>query len=185
MTEWSTPWTRARSSGRAGRHRAFSLLELLIVLVIAALIAGLAGPAIGRTLARDAERRQVVELVNHLRAVRLEAITAMTPRAAVLSWSGGELRSEVLAPAPAEGDPPAPWTREWEGWRLEPMWSRDVQVLVETEVTFDPEGRTSAGPLWFRGADTSDRLWSVRFDPVSGAPSAQLTRDDPGARVTP
>ncbi len=64
-------WMRSNLNVKNG----FSLFELLTVLIILGVMAGVAAPATGRFLNNLSFRRQVSELKANLRYVRLKAIT--------------------------------------------------------------------------------------------------------------
>ncbi|MBU0908860.1 MAG: GspH/FimT family pseudopilin [Proteobacteria bacterium] len=54
----------------------FSLFELLTVLVMLGILAGIAAPSIGNFLAGLDFRKQVGDIMAHMRAVRLEAVVS-------------------------------------------------------------------------------------------------------------
>lgn len=139
-------------------RRAFTLLELLAVLIVLAAVIGLVAPAMVRASARETERRQVAELVSWLSLERVEAMRRSTVvevelrlvrEGYIASGSGGE--------------------RTWDDWRTIPI-DESREPLGESRVYFDALGRTATRTLWLQSAEESDRIWRVEFDPISGRP---------------
>jgi len=62
----------AGDTGSAG----FSLFELLTVLVMLGIMAGIAAPSVGNFLAGLDFRKQVEDIMAHMRAIRLQAVTS-------------------------------------------------------------------------------------------------------------
>lgn len=61
------------------RHSGFSLLELLTVLILLGVVAGVSAPAIGRMLDGLGFRQQVGSVMANLRKMRLDAIVSGRP----------------------------------------------------------------------------------------------------------
>ncbi len=121
------------------RPGGFTLLELLVVLVIASLAIGLVGPAFQRLLpglTLEAESRKLVALLRHARS---QAILGGAPVSVSQDLESGGLRlsyreqayalpeglSLVLQPGPAGGDP----------------------FAGEAQILFYPRGDSSGGSL--------------------------------------
>ncbi len=143
--------------------RGFTLLELLVVLVIAGLMLGLVGPALPRVLPAAGFEAQSRELLARLRQARSQAILSRQSvyvshdrqaNALQFSHGGVPLRMaeglELRLEAGSHGGPDAP---------------RDA-------IVFHPEGHSSGGALTLRAAD--GRHFALRIDWLSG----RVERDD-------
>lgn len=71
-------WLEPKTLIRDGRN-GFSLLELLTVLLILGIIAGVSTPAIGRLMDNLAFRKQTADILAALRLARLTAVTKNKP----------------------------------------------------------------------------------------------------------
>ncbi|MEO1057843.1 MAG: prepilin-type N-terminal cleavage/methylation domain-containing protein [Actinomycetota bacterium] len=154
--------------------RGFSLLELILVLALAGLIMGVVAVSVGRTSPRTVGR----EVVDFLAIARVEAMretreitvsieqdgqTLVARRPGIeRSWSlpGAVLQADVAAGALDLAAPTAP---------------TEMTVL---SADFLPDGRTDARLWEFNEADGGSRIFSIEFDPVSGAPRLVVERDD-------
>ncbi len=179
--------TLRRAFGDSGRDRSaatkgFTLLEMILVLAVAALMMGVAAAAMTRAATPGAEaKRGMSALVSRLRSVRADAMMTRSrigfefePTAAgegVARWSepggvafdGGstELEIGVLSPMDDAG-----------------AWAERVAVR------FDASGRSDTRRWRFAersGADTGRIAWTIEFDPVSGV--ARLIEGDGAAGV--
>jgi len=74
-----------RRSNREGRHRGFTTIELLIVIVIAGVTAIAALPMIGRTVANERARRGSTEVSNFLEYAF--AVAARTDKPVALTYT--------------------------------------------------------------------------------------------------
>jgi len=138
--------------------RAFTLLELLAVLIVLAAMVGLVAPALVRASARESERRQAAELVSWLSLERVEAM-----RRSIVVEVDLAQGDQVFAAIGPSGE------RVWSGWRLV-LVDESGEPLDESRVYFDALGRTTTRTLWLQSAQESDRIWRVEFDPISGRP---------------
>ncbi len=68
--------TRDRRGDNSGRGNGFSLFELLTVLIILGVMAGVAAPAVGRFLDNLSFQHQLSNLKANLRYIRLQAISS-------------------------------------------------------------------------------------------------------------
>lgn len=155
----------ARAPVRCG---AFSLLELTVVLVILALVAAVVAPSLLRGAARGTERRQLAELVGLLSLERVEAMRATAAAEVTIET----VDSRLIAHG-AKGD------RVWDEWRTE------LAGIIggrsgRAHVTFEASGRTDTRALRFVARGGSDRIWTVVFDPISGAPSLREGQEQAG-----
>jgi len=146
--------------GRAASFRGgFSLLEALVVLALLALVIGLTAPALGRFLAEDAERRQLVDLVNLLQAERTEAIRL-----------GRAVRVGLEHEGPALVVTRRGGAKRWADWGAQ-LLDDDEDPVLGAALVFEPSGRTARRLILFESLEASDRIWAVTFDPVSGVPA--------------
>lgn len=148
-----------------GRRRGFSLLELIVALAVAALLLGLAAPAISLRARRAAAMRAAAVLLDACRAARIEAIEQATRASVVVRNAEGALLLERRgAAAQRLLDGPVALRAEIAGQTTQ----GDEAVVV-----FEPSGRTRARAvelLHKDGAHLGDRLWRIEFDPISGQP---------------
>lgn len=162
------------------RRAGFSLLEMLVVLMIVGLLAGLIVPAVSQGSTRDRERAEMAELARMLATERVEAVRTMQPRAVRLRFAPQEGWTVTRFD---ETDKPA--SMAWGSGLLEPgdpetggpAPDRDADQDSTWEIRFAPSGRTHTLSLDFVAAGGSDRIWRLEFDPVSGSPSVELGRE--------
>lgn len=154
-------WQRAQPEGAAParRVRAFSLLELIVVLVLMGLAVGLVAPAVARSSGAAREQNAAGELTTTLSAIRLETIRDGRASDVAIRQIDTTL---VVA---TEGT-----TRAIEGWPLTMVgdFDRDIDTV---EFSFDIHGRSTLERIRLRSTDTPHRLWSIDFDPVGGVPA--------------
>lgn len=153
--------TRSRSSerckrGRGARRAAFTLFELLLVLVIAGLVVGVAIPVTARLLSGADPAQALTTLRGELSAARAEALrrgesvtVELEPfsRGFRARWGGRERAIAAGWLAPPSGEPEVPW-----------------------RVRFDASGLPDRAALDFpERTDNGVTIWRLNFDPVSGA----------------
>jgi len=154
-----------------GQPLGFTLAEILVVLAIMGLMAGVITTAIVRASPQTQRRQVITEFVTYLSALRLEAMRTGRPatlsihleKAALVTNSSGQSRTwsapfkTIRTSAGVEGDEfsitfDATGRTETRGWSFMPASSRDRPD------TQHPEGRRT--------------IWSISFDPISGSPHA-------------
>ncbi len=155
---------------------AFSLIELLVVLVLLGLAVGIVAPSLIRPASISAQKRQLDALAAILASRRVEAVQAGGVVEVTLTLDDEALLIAWWVPSAAEPSGPAPpKERELQVRRVEPwrftMETAPDEPASEVSIRFGPHGRTRMQSLWFRSRDQADRIWSVRFDVISGAPS--------------
>jgi len=138
--------------GTAG-SRGFSLIELLVVLLLLGVMAGVAGPAVGRFLDSMEFKRQTGKIMAAVRYARLQAITE------------GRL---VLMTASAEGGPPALALSGGVSEFRELDLAEDATIELDpVELGFSPEGYATPGLIILT---QGERTESIFIDPLTGIP---------------
>lgn len=135
------------------RSRGFSLLELLMVLVLFGIMAGVAGPAIGRFLDNLDFRKQTAKIMAAVRYARLKAITE------------GKF---VVMTAPereaAQGLTLSGAVNEVRQLNLDEGATLEIEPL---ELVFSPEGYATPGTLVLTSGERSE---TILIDPMTGLP---------------
>ena len=184
---------------RVSQSRAFTIIELVIVLAVLGLVVGLTAPRLVNSSAKAQVRDATRGLVDALTAQRAEAIRSMAPARLYLvsggsesgflrlvESSGDEATGETLAAMLTRHhriDEPFSLLGVWKGAELVSSnrpdalpgdWPRawDIRALV-----IEPTGRarleggeTSLALVASHGGDT---IWRIEFDPISGVPAAR------------
>lgn len=134
-----------------GAGRGFTLLELLVVIALVGVAAGLVGVGLGRGLHQAAERRALTQMVQALRAARVQAIVSGQP--ALTRFDLGERR--VQGPHQR----PAPWPVDWQV-RLQ------TAEALGAAFEFYPDGGASGGNVLI---SRDQRQWSIDVAWLTGA----------------
>jgi len=191
----------ARAARRPGARCAFTLFELLLVIVISALVAGLAVPALMRTLRGERLRAAARAVVTSHRLAR--ATAALRAEAVELRLDPIQRRIEVSRRAPpepaadgtsaAEAAPdeqtgvPAALQRDARVIESRRAWSAEVSLIrvdVRDEtlegndpvlIPYRPGGDCPAYAV-FLNDDRGDRA-IVRVDPVTGKARVEYERN--------
>jgi general secretion pathway protein H len=138
--------------GTALGARGFTFLELLVVLLLLALTASLAGPAIGRSTDAIRTRAEIAGFAAVLRHAREQAITSRRTHAVVVDpaahlmevTAGDEVRRRRVLPA---------------------RWAIEGASPTSLTVRFDPQGSSTGGE--YRIA-TGDVVYRVTVDALTG-----------------
>lgn len=163
-TRWATHHAHADVGMRPAQHvqaRAFSLLELIVVLVLMGIAVGLVAPAVARSAGAGREQRAMGDLATTLAAARLDAIR-----------SGRDVEIELLQSESALVIRREDESRVMTDWPLV-MIDDDERDIESRALRIDIRGRTAADRLAFRSRETTSRIWAIAFDPVGGVPTAQ------------
>ena len=132
----------------------FSLLELLTVLVLLGIVAGVSAPAIGRMLDGLDFRQQVGDVMAALRKIRLEAVVAGRPikvrvedNGFILMRGNGEEEEKVL------------------------VLNQDSELILDTEsIIFTAESTVTPAILT---VTQGNRGRTISMDPLSALPVIQ------------
>lgn len=129
----------------------FSLLELLTVLVMLGVLAGVTAPAIGKILSGLDFRKQVGEIMAHFRAVRLQAVVdgreislSLDEKTLVLS-QGKDIREEKHLDI-----------------SLESELIMDPEVII-----FTPQSTVTPATILF---SLGERSRTISLEPLTGLP---------------
>ena len=142
----------------AGGRRGFSLLEMLVVLVLIGLMAGLAFPALGHLSDSLKFRQQTHRLAAIVRYARLLAISRN--RTVHLRLDRQTDQAVFLISGPSEEQ------------RDFPLGPKDILVMDPGDWYFFPEGTATPGTMTFR---RGNQVAGLRLDILTGQP--ELTRE--------
>lgn len=135
--------------------RGYTLLELILVLFILALVAGLALPAVGRGVDTLQLRAEVAAFSAFLRYAREQAVTK---REAHEVRVNPEARLLTLTAAGTD--------RARASRKLSPRIVIRAEAATGLAVTFSPRGLSSGGSFRLLGPD--GRAYRVSVDPLTG-----------------
>lgn len=182
--------------------RAFTIIEMVIVLTALGLIVGVTAPRFVNSSARAQARNATRGLVDSLTAQRAETIRSMAPSLLYLvsSASGSGSIRLVEAGSNAEedattGDTLARMLTErgvidepfrllgvWDGVALAPKrnhgagggaWKIRTMIIEPTgRAVLGGDGSGSETGLALVAPRGGDTIWQIRFDPISGIPGA-------------
>lgn len=132
--------------------RGFTLLELIVVLLLLALAAGLVMPAVGRSLEAVRARGEIAGFSALLRHAREQAITSRRPHAVVVDPNERQVR--ILA------DDEVRKTRA-----LPAGWTIEATPPPNLTVRFEPQGNSSGGEFRIVAGPA---VYHVTVDAVTG-----------------
>jgi prepilin-type N-terminal cleavage/methylation domain-containing protein len=142
---------RGRKTDCFGGNKGFSLFELLTVLIILGVMAGVSVPAIGRFLNNLSFRQQVSELKANLRYVRLKAITigkdidfTLGDESRIIRLRGGLEKEKIMD-----------------------IDNETVIVLEPEEIVFSPQGYVTPATLKI---SLEERSRTIIMDPLTALP---------------
>ncbi len=148
---YKRPLTSARLRGPAStQHAAFTLIELIVVILIVTVLAGLIVPRVLDTSLRraEAEAHDVARLLSA--AAQKDALT---PRTLAIAWNAQTRQFELLVQQHNDGTAT---------WRPDPLV--EPVELTHTELT---AAAADAAPL-------DNRNWLVSFPPASTRPALSI-----------
>ena len=141
-------------------QRGFTLLELVVVLFVMALAAGLAAPSITRSTDALRTRTEIASFSSFLRHAREQAISTRRPHRVVVDPNDHLVRVYVADEVRRTRGIPARWTFD----------TRDASSLA---VRFEPYGSSSGGEYRINADDVA---WRVTIDAFTGR--VRTMRDD-------
>lgn len=143
------------------KSRGFSLIELLVVLILLGIMAGVTGPAVGRFLDSLELKKQTEKVMATIRYARLAAITH--GKLLVMTVSEGEEgRSLTLSGA----------VEEVRSLGL----SEETTLEVDPpELVFLPEGYATPGTLLLKSGVRSE---TIVIDPLTALPMVEVDEDE-------
>lgn len=152
-SEASLPQRAPDPYGRG--DRGFTLVELILVVFVIALVAGLALPAVGRGVETLRLRAEVAAFSGFLRYAREQAITRHEAQEVRVNPD-----AHLLTLAAAGTELPRA------SRRLSPRIAIRAESPTGLSITFSPRGLSSGGSFRLVGAD--GRAYRVRVDPLTG-----------------
>jgi len=153
---------------RRASQPGFSLLEVVVVVAILAMMAGVVATGVGRSAESHLRRAAVAGLLDELMRARIQAMKTAQRVSLVASMKGEELS--------------AMWSDRTRRWPLKGVRFQDVgqESAAMARAVFDPDGRTAQRTWAFQALDGGQSLIEIHFDPISGTPqlidAAQLRR---------
>ena len=141
--------------GRGQGERGFTLVELILVVLVIAIVAGLALPAVGRGVDTLQLRADVAAFSAFLRYAREQAITRHQAQEVRVN-PGAHLLTLTTA---GGGLPRA-------SRRLSPRIAISAESSAGLSITFSSRGLSSGGSFRLVGAD--GRAYRVHVDPLTG-----------------
>ena len=149
----------------------FTLIELVLVLVLMGLIAGLTLPFVVSTLDRiklQSEVRQIASAIQFTRSEAISRKTLFTFNVDITNnkyWLAIPKQEEVTQAKPID----------------ETVQVKDYQRADETltegtfEILFYPRGNSSGGTIRFKSHEDKDEenIYAVTIDPITGKPSIE------------
>ena len=156
------------NSSLKGEANGFTLLELVLVLLLMSLIAGLTLPFVASTLDRITLQSEVRQIASALQFARSEAISKKTLYTFNIDidksqyWLGMPKQEEITQPKPID----------------ETVQILDYQRTDETltegafMILFYPRGNSSGGTLRFISINDKDEenIYAVNINPITGKP---------------
>jgi len=136
----------------------FTLFELLIVLVLLGIMAGIAGPATGRFLSSLDLKKQTSEFMKVIRYARLMAVT----------------EGASVTMAAAEGSNALVLSGAVEENRDLGLAENETLELVPGEIIFFPEGYATPGTLAFT---RNEKTQKIIIDPMTALPIIDYSDD--------
>lgn len=148
------PGLEGNRTGHRQGSRGFSLLELLTVLLMLGIMAGVAAPSLGRMLSGLDFRKQVGSVLENLRTVRLEAV--VSGEDIIVSIDEHALLTRTYASEP-----------EQRGLAVEP---ESILTMEPETVIFTPQSTVTPATLTF---SMGDRSRMIVLDPLTALPVVQ------------
>ncbi len=140
--------------------RGFSLLELLVVMIIMGILAGVAGPSVGRFMDSLAFKKQSGRIMAAVRYARLKAVTNGRPVIMTLDSGNNNLHLDEGA------------VKEERNLRL----AADDTISLNPEIIkFSPDGHATPAVISFSRGERSGK---IIIDSLSGLPVLDVDNGD-------
>ena len=151
-----------------GEANGFTLLELVLVLLLMSLIAGLTLPFVASTLDRITLQSEVRQIASALQFARSEAISKKTLYTFNIDidenqyWLGIPKQEEITQPKPIDETDRI----------LDYKKTDDTLTEGAFMILFYPRGNSSGGTLRFISINDKDEenIYAVNIDPITGKP---------------
>jgi type II secretion system protein H len=155
---------------RASRCAGFTFLELLLVLVVMSLIAGLTLPLFSGVLDRTERQAALREIASAMRYARSQAVAAKTP----ITFRADLVNNKYWLENKEEESVSKVKTLPAEVVFAEYTSGEDSYQHETVSILFYPRGNTSGGILVLKpkGDRKRDRF-EIHLDPVTGKPEVQ------------
>lgn len=144
----------------AGPRGGFSLLELLVVMIIMGILAGVAGPSVGRFMNSLAFRKQSGRIMAAVRYARLKAVT--NGRAVIMTLNPDNNNLRLDEGAVQEE-------------RELGLTADDTISLNPEIIKFSPDGHATPAAISFSKGDRSEK---IIIDSLSGLPILDVDNGD-------
>lgn len=142
-------------------NRGFSLLELLMVMLLIGIMAGVAGPSVGRFLDSLEFKKESAKVMATVRYARLKAITE--GKLVVMTATEGEAAMGLTLSGAVN---------EVRSLDLADGASLEIEPL---ELLFSPEGYATPGTLILTSGERSE---TILIDPMTGLPLLEDVGDN-------
>ena len=164
------------NSGIKGESNGFTLLELVLVLLLMGLIAGLTLPFVASTLDRIKLQSEVRQIASALQFARSEAISKKTLYTFNIDinenqyWLGIPKQKEVTQPKPIDET-----VRILDYQELDNQETNEALTEGAFMILFYPRGNSSGGSLRFASINDKDEenIYAVIIDPITGKPKIE------------
>lgn len=152
-------------------QRGFTLLEMILVIILMALIAGVSLPFMGSTLDRISLQSTAREIASALRFARSQAITLKT-----LFTFNGDLTNNRYWLTNPRADTSTKTKTVDETVRLAQFQNADdIQSDGTFIIRFYPRGNSSGGSIRLEQAneENSETYYVIKIDPITGSPKIE------------
>ncbi|MBT3923895.1 MAG: prepilin-type N-terminal cleavage/methylation domain-containing protein [Nitrospina sp.] len=150
----------------------FTLIELVLVLVLMGLIAGLTLPFVVSTLDRIKLQSEVRQLVSAIQFTRSEAVSRKT----LFTFNVDINNNNYWLAIPKEEE--VTQTKPIDETVKVMDYQRADETLTEGafEILFYPRGNSSGGTIRFKSIDDKDEknIYAVTIDPITGKPKIAI-----------
>jgi prepilin-type N-terminal cleavage/methylation domain-containing protein len=150
--------------------KAFTVLEMLVVVTMLALLAGLTLTSLARTSDEAIKDRAVTGLATRLLTVRAEAMeSGLSKHATVSIGEEGELTMRTDDDTPLRAWPIGDLSESGGPGAI--RFALDGrEPTASATITFIPVGRASSRRLEAVSSETGGTIFTIMFDPISGEP---------------